>query len=378
MKEHTALFEVLYKMDSKGKIRRWEVLVGSDVEGHYYEQVHGLVDGKLQSAKTYVNEGKNIGKANETTVEEQTILEAQSLWNKKKDRSGYSTEIPTDKPKLPMLAKSYDKDAKKIEFPALTQPKLDGIRCIMSIDMSGNILFKSRQNKEFTTLCHVADSWNGHDIQRWLGFSFDGELYNHEMKDDFQGIISAIKRDKPSDKTHLIQYHIYDVCSDRDFHDRNSMFLDDLRDNYVNDFIKVVDTHAVESHDEFLVQYHSFMEQGYEGAMIRNRAGSYQYNRRSPDLQKYKSFKDAEFEIIGAYQNKGKMANQCTFLCVTEEGYEFGVKPKGTEAQREQYWTDYQAGKLTGKMMTVKFFDWTTSEKPVPRFPVGVSVRDYE
>jgi hypothetical protein len=72
------------------------------------------------------------------------------------------------------------------------------------------------------------------------------------------------------------------------------------------------------------------------------------------------------------------MENQCTFTCVTEDGTEFGVKPKGTEAQREQYWIDFQAGKLTGKMLTVKFFEWTTSENPVPRFPVGVCVRDYE
>ena len=112
--------------------------------------------------------------------------------------------------------------------------------------------------------------------------------------------------------------------------------------------------------------------------MIRNAKGGYQPNRRSPDLQKYKSFKDKEFEIVGAYQNKGKMENQCTFLCRTEDGTEFGVKPMGSEAQREQYWTDFQAGKLTGKMLTVKFFEWTTSENPVPRFPVGVCVRDYE
>jgi len=72
------------------------------------------------------------------------------------------------------------------------------------------------------------------------------------------------------------------------------------------------------------------------------------------------------------------MEGQCTFTCVTEDGAEFGCKPMGTEAQREQYWTDFQAGKLTGKMLTVKFFEWTTSDKPVPRFPVGVCIRDYD
>jgi hypothetical protein len=81
---------------------------------------------------------------------------------------------------------------------------------------------------------------------------------------------------------------------------------------------------------------------------------------------------------VGAYENKGKMEGQCTFTCVTEDGAEFGCKPMGTEAQREQYWTDFQSGKLTGRVLTVKFFEWTTSDKPVPRFPVGVCIRDYE
>jgi len=370
----------LYKMDSKGKIRVLNVYHGCDERGWFYEQEHGLHGGKLQHSRTYV-EGKNIGRANATTDEQQAEKEAEAKWKQKRDRSGYSETIPEDKPLMPMLAQSHDKHGHKIKYPAFVQPKLDGIRCFIHAD-GENVKLVSRTGKEFTSLGHIADAVR--ELVSVMGksvgsFILDGELYNHEFKDDFQGLVSAIKRDKPSENTHLVQFHCYDyVAEGRDFEDRivelqhMDQWLEDI------DAIQIVPTFGVEDLDEVVEQNASWLEDGYEGSMIRNAKGGYQPNRRSPDLQKYKSFKDQEFEIVGAYQNKGKMENQCTFLCKTEDGTEFGVKPMGTEAQREQYWIDFQAGKLTGKMLTVKFFEWTTSENPVPRFPVGVCVRDYE
>ncbi len=119
------------------------------------------------------------------------------------------------------------------------------------------------------------------------------------------------------------------------------------------------------------------LARGYEGIMLRNRFAPYKVGGRSADLQKVKLFIDMEFAIIGAYENE-KQRGQCTLECVTKAGASFGAKPKGDSKVREQYWTDWQAGKLKGKVLTVRFFEWTTSEHPVPRFPVGIVVRDYE
>jgi DNA ligase-1 len=369
----------LYKMDSKGKIRVLNVYHGSDERGWFYEQEHGLLGGKLQTSRTYV-EGKNAGRANATTDEQQAEKEAESKWKQKRDRSGYSETIPEDKPMMPMLAQSHDKHGHKISYPAFIQPKLDGIRCFIHVD-GDNVKLVSRTGKEFKSLGHIADAVRvlSDSIGEHEPFILDGELYNHDFKEDFQGLVSAIKRDSPSDSTHLVQFHCYDyVAEGKDFEDR----IDELyhMDQWLEDVdaIQIVPTFGVEDLDEVVEQNSLWLEDGYEGSMIRNAKGGYQPNRRSPDLQKYKSFLDAEFKIVGAYENKGKMEGQCTFTCVTEDGTEFGVKPMGTEAQREQYWADFQAGKLTGKMLTVKFFEWTTSENPVPRFPVGVCVRDYE
>jgi len=369
----------LYKMDSKGKIRVLTVSHGSDSRGWFYEQEHGLLGGKLQTSRTYVK-GKNVGRANETTDEQQAYKEADAKWTAKRNRGGYSVFIPEDKPMMPMKALLHDTHGHKISYPAFIQPKLDGIRCFIHVD-GENVKLVSRTGKEFQSLGHIADAVRVlcDRIGVYAPFILDGELYNHEFKDDFQGLVSAIKRDKPSENTHLVQFHCYDyVAEGRDFEDRivelqhMDQWLEDV------DAIQIVPTFGVENLDEVVEQNASWLEDGYEGSMIRNAKGGYQPNKRSPNLQKYKSFLDAEFEIVGAYENKGKMEGQCTFTCVTEDGAEFGCKPMGTEAQREQYWTDFQAGKLTGKMMTVKFFDWTTSEKPVPRFPVGVCIRDYE
>ena len=370
----------LYKMDSKGKIRVLNVCHGSDERGWFYEQEHGLHGGKLQHSRTYV-EGKNVGRANATTDEQQAEKEAEAKWKQKRDRSGYSTEIPTGKPMMPMLAQSHDKHGHKIVYPAYIQPKLDGIRCFIHVD-GENVRLVSRTGKEFKSLGHIADAVR--ELVSVMGksvgsFILDGELYNHDFKDDFQGLVSAIKRDYPKSNSRLVQFHCYDyVAEGRDFEDRivelqhMDQWLEDV------DAIQIVTTYHVDDLDEVVEQNAYWIEAGFEGSMIRNAKGGYQPNKRSPNLQKYKSFIDQEFEIVGAYQNKGKMENQCTFTCVTEDGTEFGVKPKGTEAQREQYWIDFQAGKLTGKLLTVKFFEWTTSENPVPRFPVGVIIRDYE
>ena len=370
----------LYKMDSKGKIRVLTVSYGSDERGSFYEQEHGLLDGKLQTSRTYVA-GKNAGKANATTDEEQAEKEAESKRAKKRDRGGYSESIPEDKPMMPMLALTHDKHGHKIKYPAYIQPKLDGIRCFVHVD-GESVTLKSRTGKEFTSLDHIADAVR--ELVSVMGksvgsFILDGELYNHQFKEDFQGLVSAIKRDKPSENTHLVEFHCYDyVAESRDFEDRIQELYH--MDQWLSEVttIQIVQTFCVENLDEVVEQNSLWLEDGYEGSMIRNAKGGYQPNRRSPDLQKYKSFMDAEFEIVGAVENKGKMEGQCTFTCVTEDGTEFGCKPMGDESQREQYWTDFQAGKLTGKMLTVKFFEWTTSENPVPRFPVGVIVRDYE
>jgi DNA ligase-1 len=363
------MLPTLYKMDSKGKIRQWTITCIETADGSFYTIEHGLVDGKQQSTDTLIEEGKNIGKANETTHWEQCLSEAESLWKKQRDRKGYTEAIPQDKPFRPMLAQSYDKHGKKIIYPCYLQNKLDGIRCL-AVVKNNKVTFISRQGKEFKAIDHLKSQLK--NVPN--GTVLDGELYCHH--EEFQEICSAVKRDKPSDSSKKVEYHLYDLISDDDY-DGRLVALKKIHKG-TGKAIKLVQTKQIADEDALKSEWRRATKEGYEGVMLRNKTGPYKINGRSYDLQKYKQFQDDEFEIVGAYENKGKMKGECTFICVTKNGTEFGVKPEGSSERRRQYWKDFQAGKLTGKMLTVRYFGLTTSEDPVPRFPIGVIIRDYE
>jgi len=185
----------LYKLDSLGKVRQWKIEALNSNPPQYI-QIHGVKDGKMQNTSTVVKKGKNIGRSNETSAWQQCCLEAESLWNKQKDRKGYTETIPTSKPFRPMLAKSFDKDGRHIKYPAFIQPKLDGIRCLASYD-GVNVRLKSRQGKLFTSLAHIEEELYHKVFSVFPDRVLDGELYNHLYKDNFQKLVSSIKRDNP-------------------------------------------------------------------------------------------------------------------------------------------------------------------------------------
>jgi ATP-dependent DNA ligase len=373
-------FPKLYKMSSTGKVSQWKVIAYDD----HYEIIHGYIDGRQQSKIVYIHSGKNIGKINETTIKEQCQLEAESRWNKQKDRKGYGETIPTKKQLRPMLAKSYNrpfgtdltdlKDGKHIIFPCFWQPKSDGMRCL-AIKKEKIYLF-TRQGKPITILSHITDELNKfmEDDDIW-----DGELYTHGM--EFQKIISAIKRDNPSKDTSSIHYHVYDCVRADDFEDRFQYLFSKLlkKKEPVSDIIKLVWTQEINSADELKEIHQSQTKRrGYEGIMLRNKKGGYEIDKRSKNLQKVKVFCEEEFEIVGAYENS-KKPGTCTFQCKTKKGAIFGCMPKGTEEDRAQYWEDWQNEIIKyGDLLTVMFFSWTTSDNPVPRFPVGKAIRNYD
>ena len=236
--------------------------------------------------------------------------------------------------------------------------------------------FISRQGKNYNTLNHLTDEANqlfnnlatevGHE-NIWL----DGELYTDNLS--FQNIISAIKRDEPNTLTPEIQYHIYDaIIPNVDYEDR--MFY--LRNAFSQQMFKSlinVETYEIDS-KEAIDGFHShYIQQGKEGVMLRNKSGYYTIDKRSHNLQKVKKFDDAEFEIINYKIDKN---NHAVFECVTDNGDVFEVKPMGDTETRDMYTDDAES--LIGEYLTVKYFGMTTGDNPVPRFPVGVSIRNFE
>ncbi len=356
----------LYKLDSKEKVRVWWIEAIENPPAYY--QNHGTLNGKIQRVETHIECGKNIGKANETSPWEQCKLEAESIWTKQRDRKGYTETIPTSKPSRPMLAKNYHEDGKHIKFPCFVQPKLNGLRCWAVVENKAVTLL-SRQNTEWTALTHLVE-----EIKELPDGIYDGELYIHGPQ--FQKIIGAVKRDEPNNLSAQIEYHIYDIVQENeDFCFRIASLVDKLPDG--RKFIRFVETKTVVSPNDLKSVHQNYVDKGYEGIMLRNKLGGYKINGRSKDLQKYKAFDDDEFEIIDATETKVK--GTCTFRCTTKDGNEFNVMPEGSKEIRQQYWTDWNAGKISkGDMLTVKYFGYTTTDKPVPYIPIGIAVRNYE
>ena len=370
----------LYGKSTNGKIKEWNISVLEMGDGAcYIETEHGYEDGKKQLDQRFISEGKNIGRANETTIYEQARSEAKSAHSRKKD-SGYVEDkgaIPheSDGMFLPMLAHRYDKHSAKIDLPCLVQPKLDGVRMLARKE-NGVVNMWSRKGK----VINIPDKINAQLCDMLEdGQCTDGELYVHGWS--FQKIISAVK--KKRDDTDLLEYHIYDSPHPTlMFEERlpqkgiGAMMFPHYCQGWtvIGKNIKFVSTYDADDQDEFNSYEGVFVQQGYEGMMVRNQNSAYKYKHRSYDLQKVKRFLDAEFKIIGGEDGSGREAGLIVFRCVTSNGLEFSVRPRGSHEERAEIFKNLND--YIGKHLTVRYQELTDDGRP--RFPVGIAVRDYE
>lgn len=359
---------VLYGKSSTGKIKVWKIKVKKQKNGTAeIITEHGYEDSdELQQAVVRVIFGKNVGRSNETTPYKQACSEAASKWEKKKDKK-YATskkELEANTTVLPMLALDYKKRFKSIEWPALAQPKLNGVRCLAHKVNSSTIEYTSKEGNPFPTLDHLTP----HLLKVIdVGERLDGEVFNQKMV--FEEIISAVKRLQES--TLRLEYWVYDIVEDKPFSDRTKT----VRRAELEAPLILVPTVPIKNEEAMLKLHKDFVANGFEGTIIRNMLGVYKADHRSKNLQKYKDFKDDEFKIIGGGEGIGKFEGAITWVCVTAGGEEFDVVPKGSMEQRREWYENRE--KYFGKMITVKYQS-LTDDRQVPLFPVGLAIRDYE
>lgn len=368
-----------------GKIKTWSIRVTERDGCGVIETTHGYLDGKKQINEKIITEGKNIAKKNETTPFQQAINEARSSWVKKKE-SGYSpigvsdvTDITNDDIESggrskgidedvpsPMLAHDYNKRGKSIKFPCYVQRKFDGTRCI---GMPGKGLF-SRNRKSYPHMKHIVAEINKLPSTVIL----DGELYSNTLT--FQEIVGLVKRvtlKKDDDEKQLqIKFHIYDIVNDMPYELRYAN-LQMLFNRYKFKYLELVKTDVCESEDKMKELHAQYVAEGYEGIMLRNKTGLYK-NARSADLQKYKEFFDDEYEVVDYKEGEGVEEGCVLWVCKTPEGKIFNCRPRGTREDRINMFINGM--KYVGKKLTVRFQELTDDK--VPRFPVGITFRDYE
>lgn len=356
------MLPILYKYSSKGQAQQWEIKVYADC----FYTIEGLVGGKLTTSDPTVCLGKNLGKANETTPSQQALAEAWARWQKKLDK-GYNKELTHEKKFFePMLAHEYSK-YKDLLFtvPTYVQPKLDGVRAV-----TGYLTLTSRNGKPIVSCPHLFTE----------GPILDGELYASKLSGDFNKIISLTRKSKPTledlqESKDTIQYWIYDFPEHEGvFSQRYEALQIELAKPEYSDAFIVVPTYRIESQEQLVELHGRFIEEGYEGTIIRLDLEEYE-NKRSKQLLKYKDFMDAEFKIVDVTPGLGNRA-KCAgrLVCELEDGRTFGCSMTGTLAFMKKVLDDRES--VIGKMATVKYFQLTPDG--VPRFPTLKHIHDYE
>ena len=277
----------------------------------------------------------------------------------------------------PMLAHKYNPD--KADYPAYIQPKLDGVRCVFTKDGA-----YSRTGKEFKNVDHIKKDLKV-VFNRYPDLILDGELYNHGLKDDFEKIISLVRKTKPTQEhrdeaEQLVQYHMYDIASyPHATYEWRMHFINTLTDSAIvrtSKCLRIIKTEVALDYDNALNKHEKYLKQGYEGSIYRSMTGQYK-NTRSWDLMKFKDFEDSEATIIGYETGKGKRQGTIgKFIMQDDEGVEFGCPPgKGY---------DYKdlAGMLNnihdyiGQRATFTYFQRTQASSY--RHPLYKCIRNYE
>jgi DNA ligase-1 len=377
----------IYGQDKNGKTKIWKASIRVDPDGKAVATIeHGYVDGKLQTTVREYTEGKNIGRKNETTPLQQCVQETARKRQDKIEKEGYAenlTATPSTHTIFPMLAHKYDPNTNSqkkngIVFPCFTQPKLDGLRCVVYLGgPDGPIQFQSRTGSQFVGLEHLARSLTP-IFRQHPTLILDGELYTDQMP--FEQLAGLIKKKKfaESDRARVdkIEYHVYDhVIKDTPFVERLRYLHDTVLGAQVHPSIFLVETLPAKTVDEVKHQFARYVERGYEGIMLRNINGVYQVGHRSHDLQKYKEFFEDEYEIRGFKEGDGRDKGTVIWICACPDGREFSVRPRGsTELRRELYESARaKPDAYIGRHLTVIYQE--LSEQGVPRFPVGKDVR---
>jgi DNA ligase 1 len=367
------IFPTLYKISSKGQEIQWTITVDGD---SFYSE-DGIVGGKITVSAPTVCEPKNEGRANATNPKEQALMEAEAKWDKKL-KSGYFKTIKEAKSSdffRPMKGDNFKDREDEFEYPVFSSAKLDGIRC--PAKLGG--LFSSEGNL-FVSCPHIFEALEP-TFLKIPDLTIDGELYNHKFKDDFNEIVSLIKRPKPTAEDlqrtkKYVELWVFDITSPElgklPFTERYAWINKKLKD--ISPHIKILDQTICRNREELDKKYEEYLDDGFEGQMVRWGDVGYQ-NKRCKYILKRKEWITEEFEIVDILEGKGGragMAGKALVRLSNGETCKTGVKGKTNWFKKILK----ERKEIVGKMGTVKFKNYTPDG--ALRHAHLIAIRDYE
>jgi DNA ligase-1 len=276
----------------------------------------------------------------------------------------------------PMLA--YPVSDKPIDYSetVFMQPKLDGVRCLIQCDNSV-IKAYSRTGKEWKNIDHIL-----FNLRQFFHFNpnaiLDGELYNHDLKNDFEKIISLVRKQKPtpedrSEAESLVQFHCYDIVNPTmKFEDRIQFITNNVPRNHC---VHHVDTIVAATESLSKVFHESNLQKGYEGSILR--LNDFYQNKRSHSLRKFKDFHDTEATIVGYEEGKGKREGTLgKFLMQDDDGIQFGCPPGKGYSYKDLTKILDNIHEYMGQRATFTYFERTKANSY--RHPLFKTLRNYE
>jgi len=285
-----------------------------------------------------------------------------------------------------MLA--YPVSDKPIDYskPTFMQPKLDGVRCVIQANVKRHILTPDLNEIEVKAYSRTGKEWKNIDhillqlipfFTKYPNVILDGELYNHDFRDDFESIISMVRKTKPTDEDRSIsadnvQFHCYDIIDEElPFEQRIEFVHEALM--LLGDSIHIVDTMLVPTESQGKVNHARNLDSGYEGSILRTN-DVYKCGR-SWSLRKFKDFHDSEAKLISWVEGKGKRVGTIgKFMAVDADGNEFGMPVMDKFEYLQNNFKEMQG--WVGKTATFTYFERTKAGSY--RHPLFKCIRDYE
>ena len=285
--------------------------------------------------------------------------------------------------KKPMLA--YPVSDKPIDYTneVFIQPKLDGVRSVIQAEQINHfsrpieyeVKAYSRTGKEWKNIDHILFNLKG-----FFHFNpnviLDGELYNHDLKNDFEKIISLVRKQKPDDidmleSADMVQFHCYDIIDEtKTFEERNKFITQAVPRNHC---VKHVLTTPIANEPDAKEMHEDNLACGFEGSILRTN-DTYAC-KRSHSLRKFKDFHDTEAIITGWVEGKGKRKGTIgKFLAIDAEGIEFGMPVMDKFKFLQDNFKKMQG--FVGKTATFTYFERTKANSY--RHPLFKCIRNYE
>ena len=363
------LTPTLYKLDSTGKIRTFQV----EVDGDKYRMITGVLNGKQVCSKWTVCTPKNVGKINELSAVEQAKAEAAARVSAKLTQDYFESIDDCQETQTmyfhPMLAELPEKLPNLPEFPWILDPKLDGMRLVTSATT-----YHSRRGKPVPTAQLIAKELEPFFLDH-PDIVLDGEIYTHDLCDDFNQIMSIARKTKPTEEDldiadKVLQYHVYDMFDLR-HPDMTALERKKTLDTIlpISPRIHRVPWQIVNSYDEMKLLNQTHIADGYEGSICRPPDSLYQ-NKRSKNLIKIKLFITEEFPIVEIKEGTGNRSGIAGTVCVLYKNGVVGCGIKGSWVYAKDLLD--KADTLIGKPATVRHFGETPDGSL--RFPICVDI----